>query len=85
MGEKRVSTRTLPTGEKVLHHPPTDDHPEGKMTLIREGSSLRDQLNASLPDEQARMAELQAAQEAAVEAKRTDQLAKGLPPEKSAI
>ena len=85
MGEKRVSTRTLPSGEKVLHHPPDEVHPEGKMTLIREGSSLRDQLNDSVEDDRGRQEELEAARLAVVEAKRADQIAKGLPPEKSSL
>lgn len=34
MGKTRVSVRTLPSGEKVHHYPPDEDHPEGKMVLI---------------------------------------------------
>lgn len=85
MGEKRVSTRTLPSGEKVQHHPPDEAHPEGKMTLIRESSSLRDLLDASVGEDQARLRELEDQRLEVIAAKRADQSAKGLPPEKSPI
>jgi hypothetical protein len=42
MGDKKVTVRTLPSGEKVEHHP------NGDMHLIREGSPLRARLNANL-------------------------------------
>lgn len=34
MGDTRATVRTLPSGERVTHHPPSDLHPEGKMVLI---------------------------------------------------
>ena len=36
MGKKRVSVKTLSDGTKVTHHPPDDQHPEGRMVLIPE-------------------------------------------------
>lgn len=83
MGDKRVSIRTLPSGEKVHHHPPDDKHPEGKMVLIRETSPLRDRLEAALEDNQRRHEDLQAKHTERIEAKKAEQAAKGLPPEKS--
>lgn len=50
MGDKRVSIRTLPSGVKVRHHPPTDTHPEGRMVLVRETSALKERLTAALAD-----------------------------------
>jgi hypothetical protein len=34
VGDKRISIRTLPTGEKVEHHPSDHRHPDGKLVLI---------------------------------------------------
>lgn len=85
MGEKRASTRTLPSGEKVLHEPPSEEFPEGKMTLIPQGSSLRTALNANLSENQAREAELAAAQQATIDAKKAQEREAGLPPEKSVV
>lgn len=83
MGEKRASIRTLDSGEKVRHFPPDDQHPEGKMVLLRETSPLRDRLEAALEDNQRRHEALQAAHMERIETKKADQAAKGLPPEKS--
>lgn len=83
MGDKRISTRTLPSGERVHHFPPDEQHPEGKMVLLRETSPLRDRLEAQLEDNQRRHEALQAVHMERIEAKKSDQAAKGLPPEKS--
>lgn len=83
MGQKRESTRTLPSGEKVRHHPPDKAHPEGKMVLIPGPSPLRERLAAAQEDNRARHQELLAQHEETISAKKADQEAKGLPPEKS--
>lgn len=85
MGEQRISKRTLGSGEQVLHHPPDDAHPDGKQVLIREGSPLKDRLDASLADNQAAHQELMAAHTERIEVKKASQAAQGLPPDKSAI
>jgi hypothetical protein len=85
MGEKRPSIRTLPSGERVTHHPPDEAHPEGKQVLIRDGSALKDRLDAQLAENKRRHEELKATHADRVETKRADQADKGLPPEKSAF
>lgn len=69
MGDKRVSIRTLPTGEKVKHHPPTDTHPEGRMVLIMETSPLKERLTAALADNQAAQKQLKERAAARLKAK----------------
>ena len=34
MGTKKVTVRTLPTGEKVYDHPPTEAFPGGRQVLV---------------------------------------------------
>lgn len=85
MGDKKISIRTLPSGERVTHSPPDDLHPEGRMDLIADVSPLRDRLNAAREDHQARHAELKVTHTEAIALKKADQQAKGLPEEKSAI
>lgn len=58
MGEKKVSIRTLDSGEQVRHEPPDEDHPDGKMTLIPGQSALRERLEDSAEDKRERLAEL---------------------------
>jgi hypothetical protein len=60
MGEHRVSIRTLPSGERVEHHPPTEQFPEGQMFLIRDHSPLRRKLDGMLAHHQDRHAQLHA-------------------------
>lgn len=85
MGDKRPSVRTLPSGEKVMHHPPCEEHPEGKLVLIRDCSPLRDKLDEMLGDHQERHDELKAIHGQRIAAKQAVQQAKGLPAEKSPI
>lgn len=85
MGDKRISTRTLPDGTKCVHHPPDDEHPEGKLTLIREGSTLKDRLDAQLEENQMRHSTIQQVHLDRIEAKKANQRAKGMPPEKSVV
>lgn len=85
MGEKRVSIRTLDNGTVVRHHPPDDEHPEGRMDLIRETSPLREELTSRRDDNKARMEEMRAVFEQRIATKKAAQIAKGLPPEKSAL
>lgn len=85
MGEKRISKRTLDSGEQVIHHPPDDQHPEGKMVLVRTGSPLRERLDAALEDNQTRHAEIHQAHADRIEAKKVAQFDRGLPSEKSPI
>lgn len=83
MGEKRVSVRTLPSGEKVLHHPPDDAHPDGKMVLIRDSNAATAALEATMDEFTERHDELKQAHFDRIETKKAAQRAKGLPAEKS--
>jgi hypothetical protein len=85
MGDKRVSIRTLPSGERVRHFPPDKEHPEGRMNLIQDTSPLRDKLDAAQEDNERRHQELQAVHRERIEAKKQRQQERGLPPEKSAF
>ena len=85
MGEKRVSIRTLPSGERVRHSPPEAQHPQGRMYLIRDSSPLRDMLDAQLEQDKARHEELKAVHAERIAVKKQMQQAKGLSPEKSVI
>lgn len=85
MGDKRVSIRTLPSGEKVQHHPPDHRHPDGMLVLIREGSALRDKLHHQRDEKRARHAEIHEGHRQRIVAKVAAQQAKGLPGEKSPI
>lgn len=53
MGATRVSTRTLPDGYRVFHHPPDDRHPEGKQVLCPGQSRAREKLLAIEEDNKA--------------------------------
>ena len=83
MGAKRPSIRTLPSGERVWHHPPDDAHPEGMMVLIRDHSPLKRRHDARLHHHRARHEEIKAIHGQRLHAKIADQRAKGVPPEKS--
>jgi hypothetical protein len=85
MGDKRISKRTLDNGETVWHHPPCDEHPEGKQVLHRESSSVRDRLDAQLAENKRRHAEIKDAHTESIDAKKSKQQEKGLPAEKSPI
>jgi hypothetical protein len=82
MGDKKVTIRTLPSGERVYHHPPDRLHPEGRQVLIRERSPLRDRLDARQPIDKARHAELKAHHQGKAATKRNRALSRGMPPEK---
>lgn len=34
MGAKKITTRTLETGEQVYHHPANDEFPDGREVLV---------------------------------------------------
>ncbi len=85
MGEKRVSIRTLSDGTVVQHSPPDDQHPEGRMDLIREASPMREELQTREDDNKTRQAELKAIHAERIARKKAIQAAKGLPPEKSPL
>lgn len=85
MGDKRVSVRTLDDGTVVRHFPPDDEHPDGRMDLIRESSPLREELISRQDDNKARHEELKAIHAERIAAKRQAQAAKKLPPEKSPL
>lgn len=85
MGDKRVSKRTLDSGETVLHHPPDDAHPDGKMVLTDRVSPLKERMDAALEENQRRHEEITQGHLDRIETKRTLQIEKGLPPEKSAV
>lgn len=85
MGDKRVSIRTLDDGTVVRHSPPDDEHPDGRMDLVRESSPLRDELLNRRDDNKSRHEELKAIHEQRIAAKKAVQRDKGLPAEKSPI
>lgn len=85
MGEKRVSIRTLPSGERVTDYPPSADYPSGHQELIRDRSALRERLDEHREAKQARHDAIHARHVEAIEAKKARQAAAGLPPEKSAL
>jgi hypothetical protein len=65
MGKKRTSTRTLPSGERVRHHP------DGTQTLVSESKADRF-LKAVSDNTEKRMAELDAALLGAISEKRAE-------------
>lgn len=79
MGTKRISIRTLPDGSKVKHHPPDEQHPDGKLVLIRETSPLRDRLEAQMEDNERRHRQLKDRQARRLQAKKDRQQNKGRP------
>jgi len=83
MGQRRKSTRTLPNGDQVVHHPPTDQHPDGQQVLIRNSSPLRDRLTALRPAHQAQHRDLHVLHHRQVAIKKHRQ--RGLPNEKSCV
>lgn len=85
MGEKRVSIRTLPSGERVNHFPPDERHPEGKQVLIRDGSPLKDRLIARRSHRKLRHGAIHQGHIDRIKVKVASQKAKGLPAEKSPI
>lgn len=82
MGDKRPSVRTLPSGERVMHHPPDEQHPEGMLTLIRDCSPLRERHEDRLSEHHHRHRELKATHRTRLRVKNTVQQANGVPAEK---
>lgn len=82
MGDKRLSIRTLPSGEHVMHHPPDKQHPEGMQVLIRDCSPLRERHEARLQEHRRCHAELKAVHHDHIHIKNAVQKAKGVPAEK---
>lgn len=85
MGEKRVSVRTLPSGERVTDFPPDAAHPEGHQELIRDRSPLRERLMVKRDKKVQRHQAIQQNQLRKIEIKRGRQQVRGFPPEKSPI
>jgi hypothetical protein len=86
MGDKRVSIRTLPSGEKVRHYPADEAHPEGKMRLLADDSTspLCVRLNEAIPDCLTRQAQQQAALQERIAVKQAaEKAAPAVPPEKT--
>lgn len=83
MGDKRPSIRTLPSGERVHHHPPDKHHPDGMMVLIRDRSALKDRHDERLSHHRERHAAIKAHHERRISFKKADQSAKGVPGAKS--
>lgn len=79
MGSKRPSTRTLPSGEQVIHHP------DGEQYLIPT-TSLADMLSHTEPEMRAAADDLTAERLSTIDAKR-ESLAAGdeVPGEKRAV
>lgn len=53
MGKTRITTRTLASGERVRHYPPSEGFPDGRMVLINDGSSISDDLDARREEHEA--------------------------------
>lgn len=53
-----LTTKTLPTGETVIDHPPCEEFPQGRQVLARGEGLLRSRLNATQGDACAAHAEL---------------------------
>lgn len=85
MGAKRPSIRTLPSGEKVMHHPPDKHHPEGMLVLIPDRSALRERHDARLSEHRHRHRELKDVHHRHIRIKKAAQRAGGVPAEKSPI
>jgi hypothetical protein len=85
VGDKRPSIRTLPSGERCVHHPPSDEFPEGMLTLIRDCSPLRDRHEARLEEHRSRHADLKGEHHDRLRVKRGVQQAKGVPAEKRCV
>lgn len=79
MGDKRVSVRTLPSGEKVTHHP------DGHQELIRDRSPLREKLAAKRDHKKHHHGLIHQAHLLRIERKQHRQRRKGLPSEKSPV
>lgn len=44
MGMKKVTIRTLATGEQAYHYPPDEKHPKGRLVLVPGQSGLSEDL-----------------------------------------
>lgn len=87
MGKTRVSVRTLPSGERVRHYPPDDEHPEGKMVLIQDEDTLIAQAVSERQEQNAEgLRDLRTLSRAKVEMKQeADAAYPAVPPEKRFI
>ena len=59
-GKKQTKSKVvvLPSGEKILHEPPSEWYPSGKKILIKEGSPVRDMLLDQMEDLKAQHQEI---------------------------
>lgn len=86
MGQSRVSIRTLASGEKVYHYPPSEEFPEGRTVLVNEGLALSSQLESRREDNEVALGDLRVVNQAKVEAKKEAEAADpAVPPEKRFI
>lgn len=85
MGDKRVSVRTLPSGEQVNHYPPDERHPDGKQVLIPGPSPLKARLLAARAHRKLRHGAIHQGHLERIKVKVALQKAKGVPAEKSPI
>lgn len=85
MGDKRVSVRTLPSGEQVNHYPPDPRHPDGKQVLIPGPSALKERILAARSHRKVRHLAIHQGHIDRIKVKVASQKAKGLPAEKSPI
>jgi hypothetical protein len=86
MGQTRVSIRTLPSGEKVYHYPPTEEFPEGRTVLINDESALASHLESRKESNEEALGDLRVITQAKVEAKKVLEAADpAVPPEKRFI
>jgi hypothetical protein len=76
MGDKRISIRTLPTGEKVEHHP------DGRQVLIRDSSPLKVRHADMLGRHREHQRTLREGHQRRVDTKRELQRRGGIPAEK---
>jgi hypothetical protein len=79
MGDKRISIRTLPSGERVTHYP------DGHQELIRDRSPVRERLAGKREHKRRHHDAIHQEHLRRIMFKRHRQRAKGLPHEKSPI
>jgi hypothetical protein len=82
---KKTVTKTLDDGYRVTHHPPTQEHPGGKMVLQPGQSRLRERLLAAHDDHHEAHTANHARKQDLVDRRRMRMKARGVPAEKRCV
>lgn len=86
MGKTRPTIRTLSSGERVTHYPPSEGFPDGRMVLIQEGSAVADELDARREQHEDSLRDLKTIGQSKVTVKKEAEAAyPAVPPEKRFI